>query len=330
LSKVDEQTTAPPPSGELRLGWYRQMVEIRLFENKVQELFLEGKVQGTTHLCQGQEATIVGAVAAMGPDDYMTVTYRGHGHALARGMSMAAGFGELMGRNSGCCRGVGGSMHFTDVSLGLLGAFAIVGAGLPVALGAAMSSQRLGQGRVAVAFFGDGAANIGTFHEVLNMAAVWSAPVVFVVENNLYGEYTPMRDTTPIDDLADRAAAYALPGVVVDGQDVDRVFEVSSTAIERARAGNGPTLIEAKTYRYSGHSRTDPARYRPAGELDAWKERDPISLLGAALAQAGLQSEENQRSVWEEAQRRVDEVADDASRQPLATLEEIERYVYAG
>jgi acetoin:2,6-dichlorophenolindophenol oxidoreductase subunit alpha len=325
LTDVDSQATA-----DLRLAWYRRMVEIRLFENKVQELFMQGKVQGTTHLCQGQEATIVGAVAAMGPDDYMTVTYRGHGHALARGMSMAAGFGELMGRESGCCRGVGGSMHFTDVSLGLLGAFAIVGAGLPVALGAAMSSQRLGQGRVAVTFFGDGAANIGTFHEVLNMAAVWRAPAVFVVENNLYGEYTPIRDTTPLDDLAERAAAYAMPGVVVDGQDVDRVHEVSSEAIERARAGDGPTLIEAKTYRYSGHSRTDPARYRPPGELDAWKGRDPIALLGDALTEAGLQSEEDRRAIWEETQRRVDEVADEASRQPVATLDQIGGYVYAG
>jgi len=331
LSHVDRHQPSPcgDADADARCGWYRRMVEIRLFENKVQELFMRGEVEGTTHLCQGQEGTIVGAVAAMGPDDRMTVTYRGHGHALARGMSMAAGFGELMGRSSGCCGGVGGSMHFTDVSLGLLGAFAIVGAGLPVALGAAMSARHRGLDSVALAFCGDGATNIGTFHETLNMAAVWSAPVVFVVENNLYGEYTPLRDTTPLDDIAERARAYAMPGVIVDGQDVERVHAAAGEAIARARAGGGPTLIEAKTYRYSGHSRTDPAKYRPPGELDAWRQRDPIELLGAALREEGLLTEDELRLVWDEAQRQVDEVADEAARQPVATLEQVSEYVYA-
>jgi acetoin:2,6-dichlorophenolindophenol oxidoreductase subunit alpha len=328
LSRND--LAAPPRArDDVRLAWYRRMVEIRLFENKVQELFMQGLVEGTTHLCQGQEGTIVGAVAALGPDDHMTVTYRGHGHALARGMSMADGFGELMGRASGCCRGVGGSMHFTDTSLGLLGAFAIVGAGLPVALGAAMSAKRRGLDHVAITFCGDGATNIGTFHETLNMAAVWSAPVVFVVENNLYGEYTPMRDTTPLDDLVERAQAYAMPGRTVDGQDVDEVYAVVREAVDRGRAGRGPTLIEAKTYRYSGHSRTDPAKYRAPGELDAWKRRDPIALLGDSLVKAGLQSDADQRALWEEVQRQVDAVADDAAQQPVATLDAIKEYVYA-
>jgi TPP-dependent pyruvate/acetoin dehydrogenase alpha subunit len=329
LSQLNSDAALDAPSAERQRQWYRRMVEIRLFENKAQELFAHGKVQGTTHLCQGQEGAIVGAVAALGADDHMTVTYRGHGHALARGMSMEAAFGELMGRKTGCCGGVGGSMHFADLSLGLLGAFAIVGAGLPVALGAAMSSKRLGRGSVAVAFCGDGATNIGTFHETLNMAAVWSAPAVFVVENNLYGEYTPMRDTTPLDDIADRAAAYAMPGVVVDGQDTLAVHAVATEAIERARSGGGPTLIEAKTYRYSGHSRSDPAKYRPAGELDAWKVRDPIVLLGDALVAAGFQTEAEQRSLWEELQAEVDRIADDAASAPVATLDEIRRYVYA-
>jgi TPP-dependent pyruvate/acetoin dehydrogenase alpha subunit len=312
-----------------RRAWYRRMVEIRLFENKTQELFMQGSVAGTTHLCQGQEATIVGAVAAMGPDDYLTVTYRGHGHALARGMSLSAAFGELMGRDSGCCRGVGGSMHFADVSLGLLGSFAIVGAGLPVALGAAMSSRRLETGRVALAFCGDGATNIGTFHETLNMAAVWSAPVVFIVENNLYGEYTPIRESTPLDDLARRADAYAIPGIVVDGQDVRLVNEATRQAVQRSRAGGGPTLIECKTYRYSGHSRTDPAKYRPPGELDAWKLRDPIALLGRALTGDGLQTEEERKAIWEAVQVEVDRSADDAARAAVPTLDEIRGYVYA-
>ena len=220
-----------------RVGWYRRMVEIRLFEEKVQELFMEGLIQGTTHLCQGQEAVSVGAVSAMGPDDYLTITYRGHGHALTRGVSMEACFAELMGRSTGCCQGVGGSMHFTDVERGLLGAFAIVGAGLPVALGAAYSAKLQGKDSVALTFFGDGASNIGTFHEALNIAAAWKVGIVFIVENNLYGEYTPMRETTPLDDLAERAKAYAMPGLVVDGQDVDAVHGAVADAIRRGRGG---------------------------------------------------------------------------------------------
>ncbi len=330
MSGADIETVrVDPAEAELRLAWYDRMVAIRMFENKTQELFLQGKVAGTTHLCQGQEGAIVGAVSAMGPDDYMTTTYRGHGHALARGMSLEAAFGELMGRDSGCCRGVGGSMHFTDISLGILGAFAIIGAGFPVALGAAMSSQRLGLDRVAVGFCGDGATNIGTFHETLNMAAVWSAPVVFVVENNLYGEYTPMRESTPLDDLAERAASYAMPGIVVDGQDVGAMYQATKEAIERCRSGGGPTLIEAKTYRYSGHSRTDPAKYRPPGELDAWKQRDPIALHGETLVGMGLQTAEMQTAIWDRTQAEVDRCAATAADESVATLDQIRGYVYA-
>jgi pyruvate dehydrogenase E1 component alpha subunit len=193
-----------------------------------------------------------------------------------------------------------------------------------------MSSRRFGTERVALSFFGDGTTNIGTFHETLNMASTWSAPAVFVIENNLYGEYTPMRQTTPLDDLAERAAAYAMPGVVVDGQDVVAVNEVIGAAIERARRGEGPTLVEAKTYRYSGHSRTDPAKYRPEGELDAWKGRDPIELLGAALLAAGLHREGEKDEIWAQTQREVDESADRAAAEPLTTFEDIRRYVYAG
>jgi acetoin:2,6-dichlorophenolindophenol oxidoreductase subunit alpha len=194
------------------VGWWRQMLTIRFFEEKVQELYLQGLVPGTTHLCQGQEAVSVGAVAALEPEDYLTITYRGHGQALARGMDIERAFAEIMGRQTGVCRGFGGSMHLTDMSRGLLGAFAIVGAGLPVAVGAAMSAVLQDQSRVAMTFFGDGAVNIGTFHEALNMASVWKAPVVFICENNLYGEFSPVRHTTPIDDLSQRASAYAIPG----------------------------------------------------------------------------------------------------------------------
>lgn len=313
-----------------RADWYRQMLEIRLFEEKVQELFMEGRIEGTTHLCQGQEAVSVGAVSALRDDDYLTITYRGHGHALARGMEMKAAFGELMGLTSGCCGGVGGSMHLTDFSRNLIGAFAIVGAGLPVAVGAALSAKLRGADSVAITFFGDGATNIGTFHEALNLASVWKAPVVFVIENNLYGEYSPLRDTTPVDDLAERAKAHAMLGVVVDGQDVEAVHAVISDAIERGRAGEGPTLVEAKTYRYRGHSRTDPAKYRAPGELERWKQRDPIELLGATLIAEGLLDEGAQRALRDEVQRAVDAAADEAAGAPVPTLEEIEAYVYAG
>jgi pyruvate dehydrogenase E1 component alpha subunit len=311
------------------LEWYRKMVDIRLFEEKVQELFLQGLVQGTTHLCQGQEGTIVGAVDALAGHDFLTITYRGHGEALARGMDVEAAFAELMGRSGGCCQGLGGSMHFTDFSLGLIGAFAIVGAGLPVAVGAAMSARRQGSDAVAMTFCGDGATNIGTFHESLNMAAVWKAPVVFVVQNNLYGEYTPMRDTTPIDDLADRAQAYGMPGVIVDGQDVAAVHAAASEAVARARAGEGPTLLEAKTYRFRGHSRTDPAKYRPPGELDRWKQRDPIDLLGAQLDEAGLMTASAQEAFRAERQALIDQAAARAADQSVIGLEELTKYVYA-
>jgi TPP-dependent pyruvate/acetoin dehydrogenase alpha subunit len=305
------------------------MLEIRLFEDKVQELFMESKIQGTTHLCQGQEAVSVGAVGALEERDYLTITYRGHGHALARGMTMEAAFGELMGRSSGCCSGVGGSMHLTDFSLNLIGAFAIIGPSFSVGLGAAMSAKLRGSDAVAMAFCGDGATNIGTFHEALNMASVWKAPVVFVIENNLYGEYSPLRETTAVDDLADRAKAHAMPGVIVDGQDADAVREVASEAIARARTGDGPTLIEAKTYRYRGHSRTDPAKYRAEGELERWKLRDPIDLLGARLQAEGLLSEEAQHLLREEVQTQIDAAADRAGDAPVLTLDETRLYVYA-
>jgi pyruvate dehydrogenase E1 component alpha subunit len=313
------------PDTDRRTTWYRQMLEVRLFEDKVQELFMQGKIQGTTHLCQGQEAVSVGAVGALEQRDYLTITYRGHGHALARGMSMVAAFGELMGRTSGCCNGVGGSMHLTDFSKNLIGAFAIIGAGLPVAVGAGLSAKMRGTDSVALSFSGDGGSNIGTFHEALNMAAVWKVPVVFVVENNLYGEYSPIRETTPLDDLAERAKGYAIPGVIVDGQDVDAVNETVAEAVARARAGEGPTLIEAKTYRYRGHSRTDPAKYRAEGELDRWKLRDPIVILGDRL---GL-SEDERKTLQDDVQAAVDAAAIEAEQAPLPTFEEMEAYVYA-
>jgi pyruvate dehydrogenase E1 component alpha subunit len=313
-----------------RLEWYRKMVEIRLFEDKVQELFMAGLVQGTTHLCQGQEATSVGAIAAMAPGDVQTNTYRGHGEALALGMAPETAFAELMGRATGCSGGVGGSMHLIDVTKGNIGANAIVAAGLPIALGAAVGFQIRGESRVALTFFGDGATNIGTFHEALNMAAVWQAPIVFLVINNLYGEYSPVRATTPIDDLAERAAPYRIPADIVDGQDVDAVFAAATTAVERARAGGGPSFLELKTYRYRGHSRSDPAKYRPDGELERWRARDPIDQLGERLIAEGSLTAEKRTQIEAETRASLDEAADRAAAAPYPTAAEIGRYVYAG
>jgi pyruvate dehydrogenase E1 component alpha subunit len=220
-------------------------------------------------------------------------------------------------------------MHFTDVERGLLGAFAIVGAGLPVALGAAYSAKLQGLDRVALTFFGDGAANIGTFHEALNIAATWKVGIVFIIENNLYGEYTPLRDTTPMDDLADRARAHAMPGVVVDGQDVAAVHAAVSEGVSRGRAGEGPTLLEMKTYRFRGHSRTDPGKYRPDGELERWQQRDPLVVLRDQLASEGVLSHSAQDALREEVQRLVDAAAERAKEMPFPTMEEIRSYVYA-
>ncbi len=316
-------------SRDRRTDWYETMLRIRLFEEKVQELFTGGSIQGTTHLCQGQEAVSVGSIGAMRRGDVQTNTYRGHGEALALGMEPEIAFAELMGRSSGCSGGVGGSMHLIDASRGNLGANAIVGAGLPIAVGAALGFRTRGLDHVALTFCGDGATNIGTFHESLNMAAVWKLPVVFIITNNLYGEYSPLRNTTPIDDLARRADPFGFPGIIVDGQDVEAVHGQVASAIERATAGEGPTLLEMKTYRYRGHSRSDPGKYRPKAEVEFWQTRDPISILGARLVSEGLMSAGDQADARERIQQEIDVAAELAAAAPYPTLEEIQAYVYA-
>ena len=287
-------TTAPAISRETQLRMYRTMVDCRTFETRAQELFFEGLVRGTTHLGIGQEAVAAGFAAAMRDDDYTFCTYRGHNHTLARGVPMGPIFAELFGRATGLMGGKGGSMHLTSVGHGAMGSYAIVGAHLPIALGAAWSAQYRKSGQVAVCFFGDGTTNIGAFHEALNMAAVWKAPVVFVCENNQYMEYTPIRDVTAVEHpAADRAAAYGLASILVDGNDVEAVHRVAKTAVDVARDGAGPSLIEAVTYRHGGHSRADPGKYRPDDEVAAWKARDPIpayrkQLLGEGIAEGDL------------------------------------------
>jgi len=265
----------------------RRMLEIRIAEEQIQNMFLQNLIRGTTHLCIGQEACSAGVIWAMEPGDTVTCTYRGHGHALAMGMTVKSMMAEMMGKASGACKGKGGSMHMTDASIGLLGANAIVGAQLPIAVGAALTYQVKGLPHVAVSFFGEGATNIGAFHEAVNMAAIWKLPIVFCCENNRYGEYSAQEKTTPVADIATRAIAYNIPGVVVDGQEVETVYEAAKTAFDRARRGEGPTLLELKTYRFRGHSRTDTGPYRPAGELDQWLLRDPINLFKDKMIAAG-------------------------------------------
>lgn len=306
----------------------RRMLEIRIAEEEIQKLFLQNLIRGTTHLCVGQEACSTGVAWAMQPGDTMTCTYRGHGHALALGMSVKALMAEMFGKASGCCRGKGGSMHMTDASIGLLGANAIVGAQLPIAVGAALTYQVKNQPYVAVTFFGDGATNIGAFHEALNMAAVWKLPVVFCCENNKYGEYSAQHKTTPVADLAVRAQSYNMPGLVVDGQDVETVHAEMKGALDRARSGEGPTLIEFKTYRFRGHSRTDTGPYRPPGELEEWMQRDPIDILKKRMITDGQLDETEFDEMKQAAETLVFDAIEFAKSEPYPAAEELLTDIY--
>jgi TPP-dependent pyruvate/acetoin dehydrogenase alpha subunit len=271
------------------LELYEQMAVIRGTEKAAHDLFLAGLVKGTTHLAAGHEAVAVGASSALRPDDYVFATYRGHHHAMARGATPEECLAELMSKATGVCKAKGGSMHLTKASAGMMGSYAIVGAHLPMAAGAAWSARLRGTSQVAVAFFGDGATNIGAFHEALNLASVWALPVLFICENNLYMEYTPIATVTAADHpAADRAASYRLPAEVIDGNDVVVVADAVGRAADRARSGGGPTVLEAQTYRHFGHSRTDPATYRPDGELEEWLSRDPLDVASRRLSELGV------------------------------------------
>jgi acetoin:2,6-dichlorophenolindophenol oxidoreductase subunit alpha len=294
------------------LGLYRTMTRIRQFEKRAHDLFLQNLVKGTTHLGTGQEAVAAGVAQAMRPGDYTFVTYRGHNHVLARGTPMTPVMAELLGRENGLMRGKGGSMHLLDVSKGVLGSYAIVGAQLVIANGAAWSAQYRGSGQVIVCFFGDGATNIGAFHEALNLAAVWALPVVFICENNQYMEYTAIETVTAVKHpAADRAPAYGLSPQIVDGNDVEAVHAMAAGAIEKAREGGGPSLIEALTYRHGGHSRADPAKYRPAEEVTEWLARDPIPAYRQVLISRGV-DEAVLDGIDAEAKAAVDQATEEA------------------
>jgi TPP-dependent pyruvate/acetoin dehydrogenase alpha subunit len=279
-------TTVDTEAPAAYLERYGRMLLIRLFETEMQRLFLKGEVHGTTHLCAGQEAVPVGVCSALEPGDWLAGTYRGHGHALAKGTDPDALIAEMLGRVTGVCGGRAGSMNVIDVEHGLVGCFGIVGGSIAAATGAALAAKR--EGRVAVAMFGDGATNQGYFHECLNFAKVFALPAVFVCENNFYGEFTPMQNVTAGQDIAARASAFGIPSNTVDGNDVWVVRDAALEAVGRARSGGGPTLLECQTYRHYGHSKSDPAPYRPPDEVERWLARDPLTIARTRLLEFGV------------------------------------------
>ncbi|KPV64793.1 MAG: transketolase [Candidatus Bathyarchaeota archaeon BA1] len=308
---------------------YRKMLEIRHFEDKVFELYGQNLVPGTIHLYAGQEAVAVGVCANLREDDFITSTHRGHGHSIAKGARLNRVMAEILGKKTGYCKGKGGSMHIADFGVGMLGATAVVGAGIPIAAGAGLSIKLRGTDQVVACFFGEGASNQGTFHEGINMAATWALPIVFICENNLYAMGTRQSRVMAIENVADRAVAYGIPGVVVDGNDVLAVYEAAREAVGRARMGRGPTLIECKTYRHKGHSRFDPATYRPKEEVEEWLKKDPITRFKASLLELGILTEGEAKNIEQEAAAVVEDAVKFAMESPHPKPEEALEDVYA-
>jgi pyruvate dehydrogenase E1 component alpha subunit len=314
---------------ETRLRLFETQVVIREAEQRAYDLFLQNLVKGTSHLSLGQEAVAAGFAVAMKKGDLSFATYRGHAHTLARGVPVEKVLGELMGRDNGLMRGKGGSMHLMSEEHGVMGSYAIIGAHLPIACGAAWRAQYKGDKDVSVCFFGDGTTNIGAFHEALNFAVVWKLPVIFVCENNLYMEYTPIGDVTAVPSPAgDRASAYGLPKIVIDGNDADAVYREAIKAYDKARSGNGPSLIECLTYRHSGHSRADPAKYRPEGELDRWKQRDPIKIYTERLKQFGVEQGQID-AIVNGVKKVVDDATEKCKASPPPSMDLLTTDVYA-
>lgn len=303
-------------SNLLLLDMYRTMLILRRFEERCNHLYMQGRIPSTLHLYIGQEAVATGVCANLRPDDYLYSTHRPHGHALAKGVTPRSVMAELYAKRTGCCQGKGGSMHVGDIRVGMFPAVAIVGANVPLAAGTALACKRLGTDRVTVCFFGDGGTNEGAFHEGMNMAAIWDLPVIYVCENNLYAASTPVAKSFKIENIADRAAAYGMPGVVVDGNDVEAVYRVAGEAITRARQGGGPTFIEAKTYRLCGHSRSDPRTYRSKEEEAEWDTRDPLLVAANQLKRIGLATDESLAAIEQEVTEVIDDAVDFAERSP--------------
>jgi pyruvate dehydrogenase E1 component alpha subunit len=301
---------------ELKLAMYRNLLACRMFEDRVYYLFLEGRLPGTVHQSQGQEASAVGVCSALEKGDMITSTHRPHSHAVARGVSFKSLMAELFAKKTGCCHGKGGSMHIGDPDVGMLPAIAIVGGGIPLATGYALAFQYLKKKYIVACFFGDGATNIGTFHEAINMAAIWNLPVVFVCENNKYAASTSIHKTMKLEHVSDRAAAYGIPGETVNGNDVEVVYRAFSRAAARAREGAGPTLLELETYRFAGHSRSDPGHYRPPGEFDQWKRSDPVALYEKALREQSYITEEAIQETKRDIERELEEAVHYAEESP--------------
>jgi pyruvate dehydrogenase E1 component alpha subunit len=318
-----------PLSTETLMEHYRRMRRIRAFEEKLAELVNSGRLAGFLHLYAGEEAVAVGVCAHLDDRDYLASTHRGHGHCIAKGVDLRGMMAELFGRASGICKGKGGSMHIADLTKGMLGANGIVGAGVPLAAGAALTAQVKKTGGVAVAMFGDGASNQGQFHEALNLAAVWKLPAVFVVENNGYGEATPMEFVTPVRDIAVRAAAYGIPGVIADGMDFFDVHAKAGEAIARARRGDGPTLLECKTYRYFGHYVGDNLKYRTKEEAAQWAERDPLVAFERRTVAEGVMEAGNLRRIDAEVTAEIDAAVTAAEAAPLPSADDVLTDVYA-
>lgn len=307
---------------------YEQMVTIRQFEERAGREFAAGKVPGFVHLYAGEEAVAVGVCANLTDDDFITSHHRGHGHCIAKGVDVRAMVAELLGREAGACRGKGGSMHIADVHKGMLGANGIVGGGFPLATGAGLTARYNKRGQVAVCFFGDGAANQGTFHESLNLASIWKLPVIYVAENNGYAESTPVTYHMSCRDISERAAGYGMPGVTVDGLDVFAVYEAAHEAVARARRGEGPSLIECKTYRYFGHFEGDTVTYRTKEELASYRDRDPIKAMHRTLEQRGIASSAELDAIDKEVAQRIDDAWTYAEAAPLPAPEDALTDVY--
>ena len=314
---------------EKMIEMYRKMLEIRHFEEKAFELYGQNLVPGTLHLYAGQEAVAVGVCSNLRRDDYITSTHRGHGHCIAKGAQLERTMAEILGKKTGYCKGKGGSMHIADFSVGMLGATAVVGAGIPIASGAGLSIKLRGTDQVVACFFGEGASNQGTFHEGINMAAIWTLPVVFVCENTLYAMGTRQSRVMLIENVADRAVAYGIPGVSVDGNDVLAVCEAAREAIKRAREGKGPTLMECKTYRHKGHSRFDPATYRPKEEVEEWLKKDPVLRFKAKLVETEVLTEKEADKIEQDVIAAAEKATKFAMDSPYPEPEEALEEVYA-
>jgi TPP-dependent pyruvate/acetoin dehydrogenase alpha subunit len=320
--------SAIPYQRDFLLGLYERMMTIRQFEEGIKLLFLEGIMPGTIHQCQGQEATAVGVCAALRLNDFITSTFRAHGHALAKGLSMQELLNELFGATTGCCKGKGGSMHVGNMAKGMIPGIAIVGGGIPVAAGLALAFKMQKTDRVAACFFGDGAVAEGAFHEGVNMAAIWKLPVVFVCENNLYGASTHISKVMRDTNIARRATNYGIRGQQVDGNDVLAVYEAAKAAVDQCRAAHGPVLLELLTYRRTGHSRRDPAHYQPKDEREAWLAKDPIDRFADVLKSRGTIDDAGLAAIKTDVLRRFDAAVQTAKREPQPTLQDLTTDVF--